>query len=123
MSHRDSTDHEPLTERDLAVATLVGRYIERRESGRAPCVRDLFAAAEEFGDVAVDALRTLVACYEAMRASDDGASRHPRMARPGGCAGGGRSARQRGGPPPKGGPDGHHHRREPAPGRARLDPP
>jgi hypothetical protein len=69
--HTDRAGREPLTERDLAIATLVGRYIERRESGRPTCVHDLFAVAEEFGDVAVDALRTLLACYEAMRASDD----------------------------------------------------
>jgi hypothetical protein len=75
MSERDRTDREPLTERDLAIATLVGRYIERRETGRPPCVHDLFAVAEEFGEVAVDALRTLLACYEAMRASDGGGAR------------------------------------------------
>jgi hypothetical protein len=75
MSDRDRTGREPLTERDLAIATLVGRYIERRETGRPPCVHDLFAVAEEFGEVAVDALRTLLACYEAMRASDDGGAR------------------------------------------------
>jgi len=73
--HTDRAGREPLTERDLAIATLVGRYIERRESGQAPCVRDLFAVAEEFGAVAVDALRTLLACYEAMRTSDDGGAR------------------------------------------------
>jgi hypothetical protein len=75
MSDRDRTDRDPLTERDLAIATLVGRYIERRETGRPPCVHDLFAVAEEFGEVAVDALRTLLACYEAMRASDAGGAR------------------------------------------------
>ena len=67
----DRAGREPLTERDLAIATLVGRYIERRESGQAPCVHDLFAVAEEFGEVALDALRTVLACYEAMRASED----------------------------------------------------
>jgi hypothetical protein len=72
----DRTDREPLTERDLAIATLVGRYIERRETGRPPCAHDLLAVAEEFGEIAVDALRTLIACYEAMRANeDDGGSR------------------------------------------------
>ena len=56
------------------IATLVGRYIERRETRQAPCAHDLFAVAAEFGEVAVDALRTLLACYEAMRASEhDGA--------------------------------------------------
>jgi len=70
--HTDRAGREPLTERDLAIATLVGRYIERRESGRPPCVHDLFAVAEKFGDVAFDALRTLLACYDAMRAGDDG---------------------------------------------------
>ena len=65
-----------LTEQDLAIAALVGRYIERREQGESPCVHDLFAVAAEFGDVAVDALRTVLACYEAMRAyRDDGPQR------------------------------------------------
>jgi hypothetical protein len=73
--HTGRAGREALTERDLAIATLVGRYIERRESGQAPCVQDLFAVAEEFGDVAVDALRTLLACYEAMRANDDSGAR------------------------------------------------
>jgi hypothetical protein len=73
--HTDRAGREPLTERDLAIATLVGRYIERRESGQPPRVHDLFAVAEEFGEVAVDALRTLLACYEAMRASEAGGAR------------------------------------------------
>jgi hypothetical protein len=73
--HADAAGREPLTDRDLAIATLAGRYIERRETGRPPRVGDLFAVAEEFGDVAVDALRTLLACYEAIRAhaEEDGA--------------------------------------------------
>jgi hypothetical protein len=65
------TERERLTEQDLAIATLVGRYVERREHDRAPCVDDLLAVAAEFGDAAVDALRTVLACYEAMRASDE----------------------------------------------------
>jgi hypothetical protein len=60
-----------LTEQDLAVAALVGRYIERREHDETPCVHDLLAAAAEFGDIAVDVLRTVLACYEAMRADGD----------------------------------------------------
>jgi hypothetical protein len=65
-----------LTEQDLAIAALVGRYIERRENNESPCVHDLLAVAAEFGDVAVDALRTVLACYEAMRAyRDDGPRR------------------------------------------------
>jgi hypothetical protein len=62
------TDH--LTEDDLAVAALMGRYIERREHHATPCVHDLLAAAAEFGDSAVETLRVLIACYEAMRATD-----------------------------------------------------
>jgi hypothetical protein len=62
--------HEPqLSEQDLAIATLVGRYVERRESGGAPCAHDLIAVAAEFGDDAVDQLRTLLIFYEAMRES------------------------------------------------------
>ena len=64
-------DRAELTEKDLAVAALVGRYIERREAGQPPCAHDLFAVAAEVGDIAVDALRTVLACYEAMRATGD----------------------------------------------------
>ena len=56
--HPDPADHGRLTEQDLAIAALVGRYIERRE-------RD---------ETAVDALRTLLACYEAMRAYSEDAA-------------------------------------------------
>jgi hypothetical protein len=70
----DHWAHGPaaLTEQDLAIAALVGRYIERREHAETPCVHDLLAAAAEFGDTAVDVLRTVLACYEAMRAYGDG---------------------------------------------------
>ena len=68
--HPDSADRAELTEQDLAVATLVGRYIERRDSGQPPRTHDLFAVAAEFGDTAVDALRTVLACYEAMRTTE-----------------------------------------------------
>jgi hypothetical protein len=66
--HPDQIDREQLTEQDLAIATLVGRYIERREHHEAPRVHDLLAVAAEFGTTAVDALLTVLACYEAMRA-------------------------------------------------------
>ena len=69
--HPDATNRAELTDQDLAIASLVGRYIERRDSGQPPCTRDLFAVATEFGDTAVDALRTVLACYEAMRATED----------------------------------------------------
>ena len=69
-------DHEPagraaLSGQDLAIAALVGRYSERREHHETPCAHDLLAAAAEFGDTAVDVLRTVLACYEAMRAYGD----------------------------------------------------
>jgi hypothetical protein len=67
----DATQRAELTEQDLAIAALVGRYIERREHHEAPCVHDLLVAAAEFGETAVDVLRTVLACYEAMRAYDD----------------------------------------------------
>jgi hypothetical protein len=69
--HPDPGEQPELTEQDLAVATLVGRYIERREAGRPLGMSDLFTMAAEFGDSAVDVLRTVLACYEAMRTSDD----------------------------------------------------
>ena len=69
--HPDPADRAELTDQDLAIATLVGRYIERREAGQPPGAHDLFAVAAEFGDTAVDALRTVLACYEAMRAAED----------------------------------------------------
>jgi hypothetical protein len=59
-----------LTEQDLAIATLVGRYIERREQGVPPDVHDLLTVAADFGDAAVDDLRTVLAFYEAMQASE-----------------------------------------------------
>ena len=68
--HPDPAERAELTEQDLAVATLVGRYVERRETGQPPRAHDLFAVAAEFGETAVDALRTVLACYEAMRASE-----------------------------------------------------
>jgi hypothetical protein len=71
--HRKPVEAAELTEQDLAIAALVGRYIERREhDDETPCVHDLLAAAAEFGDAAVDVLRTVLACYEAMRAHRDG---------------------------------------------------
>ena len=69
--HPDPLEQDELTEQDLAIATLVGRYIERREAGQPPCAHDLLAIVAEFGNTAVDNLRTVLACYEAMRASDD----------------------------------------------------
>ena len=54
-----SEDHDALSERDLAVATLAGRYIERREHDATPCVHDLLAAAAEYGDDTADVLRTV----------------------------------------------------------------
>ena len=71
--HPDATNRTELTDQDLAIATLVGRYIERRETLRPPRTHDLFAVAAEFGDTAVDALRTVLACYEAMPATEDDA--------------------------------------------------
>jgi hypothetical protein len=72
--HSDPVEAAELTEQDLAIAALVGRYIERREHHDTPCVHDLLATAAEFGDTAVDVLRTVLACYEAGRADPDGAA-------------------------------------------------
>ena len=73
----DPAERAELTEQDLAIAALVGRYIERREHHQTPRTHDLLAAAAEFGDSAVDALRTVLACYEAMRAHDGTARADP----------------------------------------------
>ena len=76
MSERhnpDPAERVALTEQDLAIATLVGRYIERREQGAAPRVHDLLSVAAEFGDVAVNELRAVLAFYEAMRATENDA--------------------------------------------------
>lgn len=73
-THPAPFERAELTEQDLAIATLVGRDIERREHHATPCVHDLLAAAAEFGDIAVDVLRTVLACYEAMRVEGDGAT-------------------------------------------------
>ena len=66
-------ERDELNEQDLAIATLVGRYIERREQGAAPRVHDLLSVAAEFGDAAVDELRAVLAIYEAMRATESDA--------------------------------------------------
>lgn len=66
----DPAERAELTEQDLAIASLVGRYVERREHDQTPCVHDLLAAAAEFGDDAVDVLRTVLGCYEALTAGD-----------------------------------------------------
>jgi hypothetical protein len=68
--YTDRPERYELTEQDLAIATLVGRYIERREQGVPPDVHDLLTVAADFGDAAVDDLRTVLAFYEAMRASE-----------------------------------------------------
>jgi hypothetical protein len=68
--HPDPTHRAELTEQDLVIAALVGRYVERREHHETPRVHDLLAAAAEFGEPAVDVLRTVLACYEATRAYD-----------------------------------------------------
>jgi hypothetical protein len=44
---------------------------ERREAGQPSGAHDLFAVAAEFDHSAVDALQTVLACYEAMRATED----------------------------------------------------
>jgi hypothetical protein len=66
----DLAERYELTEPDLAIATLVGRYIERRAQGVPPRVHDLLTVAAHFGDAAVDDLRTVLAFYEAMDASE-----------------------------------------------------
>jgi hypothetical protein len=66
---RDAVEHGQLGEQDLAIAALVGRYVERRELRDAPCAHDLIAVAAEFGAGAVEDLRTMLVFYEAMRAS------------------------------------------------------
>jgi hypothetical protein len=67
----DPPQRAELTEQELAVVTLVGRYVERRETGQPPSAHYLLAGAAEFGDTAVHVLRTVLACYEAMPATDD----------------------------------------------------
>ena len=70
MSPHDLDGAREFSERDLLIATLVGRYVERRERGDAPCALDLLAVAAEHGDGAVAELRDVLAFYEAMRATD-----------------------------------------------------
>lgn len=63
----DPAERADLDEREEAVVELLSRYIERRETGAPPQAHDLLAAAAEFGDAAVNELRTVLAFYEAMR--------------------------------------------------------
>lgn len=73
MTFRDypePAERAELNEREEVVVALLGRYIERRESGAPSQAHDLLAAAAEFGDAAVNQLRTVLAFYEAMRARE-----------------------------------------------------
>ena len=69
MRPRDLDSAREFSERDLLIATLVGRYVERRERD-APCAHDLLAVAAEHGDSAAAELRDVLAFYEAMRATE-----------------------------------------------------
>ena len=69
----DRLERPELSEQDLAIAALVGRYIERRERQQTPGVHDLLAAAAEFGDDGADELRDVLAFYEALRAAESDA--------------------------------------------------
>ncbi len=70
MNDQDRPDRPDPSEQDLAIATLIGRYIERRQLHQAPRVHDLLAMAAEFGDSAVRELRDVLAFYEAMRTTE-----------------------------------------------------
>jgi len=70
MSPGDLDSAREFSERDLLIATLVGRYVERRERGDAPCAHDLLAVAVQHGESAVAGLRDVLAFYEAMRATE-----------------------------------------------------
>ena len=110
---RDSDARESLTEQEIAVAELVGRYVERRERGEAPCADDLSpwppSSAPTRSSSCGPCWRSTRRCARASPAPADAPTRHPRVARPGGRAGGRGSARQRGGP---------QRRREPAMARS-----
>jgi hypothetical protein len=67
MTARDDT---ALAELEDVIVTLLGRYIERRETGVPPGAHDLLAAAAEFGASAVDGLRSILVFYEEMRAAE-----------------------------------------------------
>jgi hypothetical protein len=73
----DPTERHELTEQDLAIARLVGRYVERREQGVPARVGDLLAVAAEFGEAAVDDLRSVLAFYEACARATPQASDAP----------------------------------------------
>ncbi|UTI64882.1 hypothetical protein NBH00_01430 [Paraconexibacter antarcticus] len=66
----DPAERADLDEREEVIVTLLGRYLERRETGAPPQAHDLLAAAAEFGDDAACQLRTVLAFYEAMRARE-----------------------------------------------------
>lgn len=62
-----SVERGVFTQKDLAIATLIGRYVERRDHQATPCAADLLASAAELGWTAVDELRAVLAFFEAMR--------------------------------------------------------
>jgi hypothetical protein len=66
----DPPERERLSDEDLFLAGLVGKYAERRERGLPPRAHDLLALAAEFGDDAPRKLRVVLALYEALIADD-----------------------------------------------------
>lgn len=66
----DPAERAELDEQDLAIATLIGRYVERRESGGPPSAHDLIAAARELGADAAEKLCAILAVYESMRPAE-----------------------------------------------------
>ena len=112
---RDPDAREPLTEQDLAVAALVGRYVERRERGETPCAHDLLGRRRRVrrhrGRAAADRARLL-------RGDARERARRPLTRRPAtrgwhalaGVRVAGGSARQRGAPQRRGAPTMPQHR-------------
>ena len=66
--HPDPVERAELMEPDLAIAALVGRYVERREHHETPCVHDLLAAARRVRRRRRRRPANRDRCYEAMRA-------------------------------------------------------
>ena len=71
MIDRDHSERVELTEQDLAIAALIAATSSAASTTRRRASMTSWPRPPSSGDAAVDVLRTVLACYEAMRASED----------------------------------------------------
>ena len=69
LNYPDPAEREVLQAEDELLASLIGEYIARRETGALALLDELLARAAEFGDTTRDKLEDLVVFWELKRLS------------------------------------------------------